>query len=143
MKQLQLSAQDKLSQTSISGQQQLVFLRPALPHARYIDRRPAEHRTLGLADAAADAELEVNAGLLQRQDRSLAVAHLHLLEPDGLLWRGTDLFTHDARRGMRPGKTPAFIDHRESELDLHFFFEPEFLDRAGRAHLSAERAAVF
>jgi hypothetical protein len=48
-----------------SYEQQLVLLRPALPYTRNINRRPSEHRTLCLADAATDAELKVNAGLLQ------------------------------------------------------------------------------
>src|SRR5512139_476258 len=87
----------------ISAQQQLVLLRPALPHARDVDRRPAEHRALVLADAAADAELQVHARLLDRDDLPRTVPDPRLLEPDGLLRRGADLLAHDAGRRVGPG----------------------------------------
>ncbi len=69
----------------LSGQQQLIFLRPALSHIGDVDSGSAEHGALCFTDAASDAKLKVDAGLLDRDDPALPVAHARSLEPDRFL----------------------------------------------------------
>jgi hypothetical protein len=120
----------------------MVLRGPALADARDHDRGLTQHGAFGLADAATNAELQVHMGLLQRDFPAVPIRHRNVLEADGLLWRGADLFADDAGPAMRSGQATPLVDHGQADLRPGLFCQGKLFDGAGRTNLAAERATV-
>jgi len=65
-------------------QEKAILLRPLLSDARHVDRRVIHDRAFGLADAAADAQVEVHDRRFLRRDRPIGELGLDHDEFDGL-----------------------------------------------------------
>ena len=128
---------------SMLNYEELVIFRAGLAGTCDIDGGLAGNGTTRLADAAADAETEINLGSLENHLPAFPVLHLHLLQPDGFLRRWANFLADDTGCRVRVGKASSRIDHGEADPDRCFFFRSQFPDGACGTDLSAEGAAVF
>lgn len=97
----------------------------------------------GFADAATDAEVEVDFRLFQSDPFPFLVPYLYGFKPNGLLRRGADLLADDAGRRVGEWQAPARVDHGKADSDLCLFLNRQLLDRSGGTYLTAEGAPVF
>jgi hypothetical protein len=108
----------------------------------HVDGRLIDNRTLCLADATPDAQVDIHSGLLDLPFAAVSPNHDRLLKPDGLLRRWAVFLAHDAGNTLGIGETPALID--QSKTDFRFFLLGlrEGTDGSRGTDLTTQRAIV-